>query len=43
MIMKKEPIENYNGIIKYKREDYIFELNDCAGGMLVLNKYIEKR
>mgnify|MGYP001592741323 FL=1 len=40
---KNKSIENYNGIIKYKGEYYIFELNNYAGRMLELNKYIEKR
>jgi competence protein ComGC len=40
---KEQPIENYNGIIKYNGEYYVFELNDFAGGMLALEKYNKKR
>lgn len=40
---KQQPIENYNGIIKYKGAYYVFDLYDETGRRLVLKKYNKKR
>jgi len=41
--IKKKPIENYNGIIKYQGEYYIFKLEDFIGRYLELSKYDKNR
>lgn len=40
---KQQPIDNYNGIIKYKGEYYIFDLREEIGRRLMLEKYNNKR
>jgi len=40
---KQQPIENYNGVIKYKGEYYVFDLYVDPARRLVLEKYNSKR
>jgi len=41
--VKQQPIENYNGIIEYRGEYYVFELREDTGRRLILQKYNKNR